>query len=566
MYNSLPLNCYLILGVAMSILNRCNPRLIQVEAPTGCTLTRASISAMTSQDFEDQALLEVGMDKLIAQSKELRMTGVKEKPLMDLLMSRMGAGKRAVMGQDQFNRSVIAPFSLVPQAHTVNTNYWEVEAGQANAGAGVGSVHEGAWDLTIINSGGPFATPLVDLEKYFLPGGYLVVMWKDTVTDVSYTANFKIIASVNADDGGVEKALVTVEPNYTSAAFALLDAGDQKPWQPTAGVAINLSNSISNYEAWCHQYPAVNNYKLKDFWWQTIRETWAYNDEYVKALNSELTSGFFKKFRSLPIAKQRAQHGEMAERDFFNTVFYGDRISEKQTDLLYKELPQVVDPADTDCVLEYKANTLGIRTQLSECGRVIDYQNAALDADSLKELFYAIRRHRGESGIASIDVMGDRFTYANFLYVMNTYYKARYGYDTTMFVQPNQKITFGEIVLWNYTKFIFPEDGFEINFIHDDYFDDRLSAFPTAQKSRGRALHVIDWSDIAISVSDARSVTRQTNTADDLYNCVIQPNVTHYQLQSKCVCVQVGDPNRHLMIENFSAACPTITATPCATS
>ena len=98
----------------------------------------------------------------------------------------------------------------------------------------------------------------------------------------------------------------------------------------------------------------------------------------------------------------------------------------------------------------------------------------------------------------------------------------------------------------------------------DTMFDDMLAATPTAIKSRGRMLWAIDWSDINIGVSQVRSVTRQTNVADDVYNCVIQPNVNHYQLNSKRICVMVQDPNRHVIFENFSGLCPSITAQACA--
>jgi len=247
----------------------------------------------------------------------------------------------------------------------------------------------------------------------------------------------------------------------------------------------------------------------------------------------------------------------------FNTLLYGQRINEKQTNSGYAELPQVVDPANTTCVLEYKANTLGARTQLAECGRVIDMQGAALDIDLIKPMLYALRRHRGLDGMVEIDIFGDRYTFVLWQTAFLTYVKDRYGLDTTRFYTPGQKLVFNNQVLWNYDKFEFPEDGVIVNFFHDDYFDDHLSAFPDAIKSRGRQMWIIDWSDIAVAMADSRSVNRQTNVADNLYNCVIQPNVNHYQLQSKTIQVQLGDPNRHLVVENFSDECAVLTAAPC---
>ena len=74
---------------------------------------------------------------------------------------------------------------------------------------------------------------------------------------------------------------------------------------------------------------------------------------------------------------------------------------------------------------------------------------------------------------------------------------------------------------------------------------------------------MVDWSDIGINLIKTNSAKRQSNTADNLYNCVIQPNVKHYQLNSKTFEVRVGDTNRHSLIENFSDACPTVTVAGC---
>src|SRR6266496_1021153 len=546
----------------MSLLDSCQPRLITVDESCGCSLTRASITAWTAADIENLGLKEVGMDRIVAQTKELRMTGVKQRALTDLLMSRIRPGKQGVLGTDQHNRSVIAPFSLVPQRSVVNSNYFVIESAAADGDAG-GLHHTGAWTIKVINEAGAFATSLVHLEKYFLPGKYVTVLTLDPVSSVTRTLQFKVLDTANADAGGVSKATIDLEPPYTEAGWAALSGPEQAVYQPETGVVINLANSVSNYESWCYQYPAENTLKLRDFWWQTVRTTWCYNDEYVKALQAPLTGTFFQKFRTLPLADQRKRQGDQEERDLFNTLFYGQRINEKQTSTGYVDLPQVEDPANPGCVLEYKANTLGARTQLSECGRVIDMQGANLDIDLIKALLYALRRHRGLDGLVEIDVFGDRFTYTIWQAAFISYVKDRYGLDTTRFYTPGQKITFQNQVMWNYDKFEFPEDGVIVNFFHDDYFDDHLAAFPDAIKSRGRQLWVIDWSDIAVAMADTRSVNRQTNIADNLYNCIIQPNVNHYRLQSKTIQVQLGDPNRHLIVENFSDDCATLTATPC---
>lgn len=548
----------------MAFPNNCNPRIVQVDESCGCTLTRASIRAMTPQDFEDQGFKEVGMDRIIGQTAEARMTGVPESSLMDLLLSRFAPIKKTNLGQPG-QRSIIAPFILIPQTHNINANYFEVTAGVVHPGAGVGSVPASAWNITVRNHQGRYSTNLGSLQNYFLPGTYIAVIYKDSVTGVGRTLQFKVLSAVNADGGGVNKATISLEPNYSSAGWSGLTSDEKAVYQPTHGLVIPMANSVSNYESWCHNDPTNNTTKLLAFWLQTIRETHCYNDEYLKALNAPLTSDYFKKFRQLPLAKQRKQQSMAAERRFYQTIFHGQRIDDNQEVETYQDLPEVTDPLDADCTLEYKANTLGIRTQLADCGKVVDLEGAALDFDVIKGILNDLKRQREvDSGtVTRIDVMTDRYTKARILSTMISYYKQKYDMDTTRYYTPNQKLMFQNIALFEYDVYEFPDEAVELAVITHTYFDDYLSAMPSASKSLGRVLWFIDWSDITIGLAGSASVTRQTNVADDLYNCVITPNVKHYQLTSKTIAVQVPRPNRHAIYENFSDACPTITAGVC---
>lgn len=541
--------------------NNCDPRLIVVDDSTGCTLTRANIRAFTRQDFEDQAFKEVGMDRIIAQTKEARLAGVKERTLTDLLLSRHVALKESSAGG---NQSVIAPYTLVPRRNVVNASYFLIEAGAANSNAGSGSNHAGLFDITVNTGVSQFKSSLKSLENYFLPGMYILVENLDGSSNAQ-TAQFEIVSAANANSGGVEKATITVQPNITTAAFAALTAGQQAAYQPASGTVTLLANSVSDYESWCHQGPAVNDLTLLEYWQQTTRWTHQYNDEYLKALGAPLTSNFFKKFRQLPLAQQRKQQEQMMEKAFYNTVFYGQEINEKQTVELHTSLPQVMDPANTSCPLEFKANTLGIRTQLARCGKVSDKQNQALSLDSIFESCYLLKRYRETTSgsIEVIDAMTDRFTAAKVRDLMMKYYNTKYSSSSTLFYQPGQKITHNGVTVLEYNVYDLPDQGVQLAVFTDPYFDDRIGAFDTANKSRSRAFWMVDWSDIAINVLRTNSAKRQTNTADNLYNCVITPNVTHYQLNSKTFEVRVGDTNRHAILENFSDACPTVTATNC---
>jgi hypothetical protein len=422
---------------------------------------------------------------------------------------------------------------------------------------------------------------------------------------------FKVIESASKQDDGsgtvtgtalAYYAAVVVEPNLTKAHFeaevvasatangvtATARRAKMLKYIPRAGVVTLMSNSVSDYEKYCAQGPAINPTNLIAYWAQTTRWTHKYSDEYLKALQAPLTSNWFKKFRELPLAQQRKQQEMRSERAFYNTVFYGDQINEKQTIETYTALPTVTDP-ETDsgvgCVIEYKANALGLRTQLSECSKVYggglaaSGASGALNLDVLFETIYQLKRYReAQSGnVDTIDIMTDRFTAAQVRDVMIKYYKSKYSTDVNMFVSLGQKVLdMDDSVALEYNKYYLPDQGCYMAIFTDTYFDDKVSAFHNAAstasavnmtaslaRARGRTMWLIDWSDVALNLLGTKSVKRQTNVADDQYNCVIQPNVKHYVLNSKKFEVRIGDPNRHAIIENITEACPTITVSGC---
>ena len=639
--------------------SNCTPRFINVSESTGCSLTRASIRAFTKNDIEDQQTKEVGMDRIIAQTKEARMVGVPQRTLTDLMLSRhvnLGGG------QSGNNASVIAPFTLVPQQNVVNVNYFsivkssgdptdvasgsattagpqggalaawseingdqnddlgdattETKFGDVVKAASTHSAHAGRQLLYLTMADEAMGTisstatltgyksQLKNLGRFFLPGSYVLVENLDDASGANaQNVVFKVIESASKKDDGsgtvtgtanAYYAAVVVEPNISAAKFAADvvsgTAGTRnamKKYIPRAGVVTLMANSVSDYEKHCVQGPTVNPTNLISYWQQTSRWTHKYSDEYLKALQAPLTSNWFKKFRELPLAQQRKQQEMMSERAFYNTVFYGDQINDKQTVETYTSLPTVVDPdANGDsCVIEYKANALGIRTQLSECGKV--YGGAltttgaagALNLDVLFETIYQLKRYReAQSGnVDTIDIMTDRFTAAQVRDVMIKYYKSKYSTDVNMFVELGQKVLdMNDAVALEYNKYYLPDQGCYMAIFTDTYFDDRVAAFNNAAstvpaidmtaakaRARGRSMWLIDWSDVAINLLGTKSVKRQTNVADDQYNCVIQPNVKHYVLNSKKFEVRIGDPNRHAIIENITEGCPTITVSGC---
>lgn len=554
--------------MADSFPSNCNPRLINVDASTGCTLTRASIIGMTPQTFANQGFGEVYMDQFITNSQEARIVGVQENTLMTLLQSRITNIKGEVASHNiKGSESVILPYIYRNQLRNINSNYWTITAGAATPGAGQGGLHPGAWDITVTNNVGPWATPLVQLQQYFLPGKRVLIEYINTTTQVAYAVQMDILGAVNADVGGVSKAKVTLAPNYTPNGFLGASAAIQATYQPTAGNAIVLANTVSDYESWCYQDTAENPRKLLTFWNQTTRRTHEYSDEYLLALQDSLTSGYFKKFRELPLAKQKQIQEAKYQRDWMNSVFYGQQINENQTVETYTSLPTVVDPMNPSCVLEYKANALGFKTQFQNCTRYLDHQGNPLSLDNIAATGYNVKRAREADGtsVDTIDVFTDRFTAGAILQLMTSFYKAKYGVQTERFYEPNQKLTFEDQTYFQYNKYQLPSDlgGYNLAVFTHPYFDDKLSAMTAAQANRARTMWMIDWSDIEIGMSATNSANRMTNVADNIYNCVIKPNIHHYQLNSETWTAIIEDPQRHYIVDNFGPQCPTLTVPGC---
>lgn len=547
----------------MAFPSNCLPRVITVDDSCGCTLTRANIVGMTPQAFENLGNTEIEMQRVIGRSAEARVSGVMENFLQDLFLSRLKNVKDRLMQGKVDNASVILPYIYRRQKRNINANNWNITAGVVDPNAGVGNIPASAWDITVQISASPWATSLPNLEKYFLPGKYITVLNKDAATGVGHTLQFKVIAAVNADAGGVYKAKVTVQPNVTDAGWAGWSGSQKAVYQPINGMVINMSNSVSDYQSWCYNQPAQNPWKLLTSWLQTTRETFCYNDEWLRALNAELTSTYFKQFKHLPLAEMKRIEHVATMKEWYNSIFYGQQINEHQTVETYTSLPQVVDPLNTDCVLEYQANALGFRQQLSDCSRVTDLQGGRLSLDTILSMGYDVKRAREATGgsVDTIDVMTDRFTSGRILQVMSKLYSDKYGITSTRYYEPNVPLKFENQIMLQYNTYQIPDDmgGFNLAVFTHPYFDDHLLAMDAANKTRGRGLWMLDWSDLSIGIAATAAATRQTNVADNLYNCVIRPNVNHYQLESTLWTAELDDLARHNLIENFSDACPLLT-------
>ncbi len=607
------------------------PNLINVDSSCGCTLTRASITGLTPDTFEQLAMVETDLARVIANAAEAKILGVQEKGLCTLLRSSLKDIKPALSSQKVDEQSIILPYIQRRQRSYQNSNYFSIlgcaggagttegalatnvslgTGGQAPVSNWTGSqltvgtdgattshsliIDSQAWgeDLSVGGStvkntfrGGP-SSP----DRYFLPGMSLIVYTVDggdvKVLDLEIEDSAPITgtgADAIATWGG--KALVQVKERTTTSIGNI-----------QGGFCQIGTNNVSDWEDWCRNQPADFNQRIIVNWLQTSRETRCVDQVYKDTLSKVLDGSvnpYASGFKYLPLAEQNKIAAGNSENAWLRSTFYGQAISDSQTVETYSSLPEVYDPESgtsfgaypggqptggEDCVMEYKANAIGIYTQLVEASRVVDMQGGQLDLDALFQLLYYLKRFRESDGdnIDTIDCMTDRYTADNLMVAFSRYYQAKYGAAVTRFVDQGKKLTFDNQVMFNYNVYDIPEIGLQLAVFHDQFFDDHLSsakqsggnivgsagtAITAAEKAAlGRHLWMLDWSDINVGIAGTNSVTRKHPNveAQELYKCRMEANVKEYQLKSTRWTTMLDRPQRHLIVRNFNDTLPTV--------
>ena len=596
------------------------PNMINVTSSTGCTLTRADIQGMTPDTFEQLAMVETDLARVIAGAAEAKILGVQEKGLATLLKSSLRDIKPAMSTSKVDEQSIILPYIQRRQRGHQNANYFQITDGGGNldnaakkgtavskwtgatipaamtTGPAVQNTHHikvasGAWGednstLGVKNTyrGGP-----TSIDRYFLPGMSLI----------AYTYNGTKSKVLDLEIVDAYEVTVAGAGATTTVGDVLLEVRDRSA--TTAGVLAGGfcqigTNNVSDWEEWCRNQPTDFNQRIIVNWLQTSRETrqvdGVYKDTLQKILDGKVNP-YAAGFKYLPLAEQNKIAAGNSENAWLRSTFFGQAIGDAQTVEGYTSLPQVHDPesgtsygnypgsqpSGESCPLEYKANAIGIYTQLVEASRVADFDGGQLDLDALFQLIYYLKRYRESDGdsIDVIDCMTDRYTADNLMVAFSRYYQAKYGAQVNRFVDQGQKLTFDNQVLFNYNVYDIPEIGVQLAVFHDQFFDDHLSAAKQSQSSKdlsgttisaakaaanGRHLWFLDWSDINVGIAGTNSVTRKHPNveAQELYKCRMEANVKEYQLKSTRWTTMLDRPQRHLVVRNFSDALPVISA------
>lgn len=545
----------------MSYFNQCLPKVVNIRDGSGCAITRATLDAMTPDQFSELGDQE-NLQRVYATAAEAKMRGVHQGFIDQLLMGRVknyggSVNKTNVAGLAQ---SIIQPFITMRQRTVVNAGYFKI-----TAGADVNGYRR---TITVENNELFSQQSLPKIERYFVAGNTVVVQHV-LASGASASAHFKIISAINADAGGVAKATVTIEPStVTSATFAGYTGNQKLPFQPTGGLVLLGTNSVSDYEAWCNYDAVDNNQNLIHFWFQTSRMAHTFTSEYKKALEAKNANEFFKVFNTLPIKEQLIQQSAKFNRQWWTSVFWGqpDEGQDPNSWQTSGKLEEVKDIVDGSCTLEYKARAEGIEYLLNKCGRVIDYAGAPLNFDTLGEQLYQLKRHRQQSSetgeiIDEIVIQCDHQTAAGIKKVFAAWYKAKYGitYTQEIGVGPNEK--FAQATGLAVNSYVFDDYAVKLTVIADPTLYDLMAATPSAHRGANRYALLLDYSDIDLGIIKSRAKEDQYPSPTDVpsgFQCVIERNVRDYKLYSQTWTVVLPRPERHLILKNFANACPVL--------
>tara|TARA_B100001093_G_scaffold499980_1_gene549875 strand:- start:2389 stop:4269 length:1881 start_codon:yes stop_codon:yes gene_type:complete len=586
-------------------------RMIKVDDTTGCTLTNASIKGLTPAEFEGLSNKEIDLARVIASSAEAQMLGVQERGLVSLLNSSITNIKPLINKVNVAEQSMILPYIQRRQRSVMNANYFTVEANvnatSANASDDAYKVKDaidGDRAITVNLGASDWASgQLTSIERYFLPGGFLILSGFDAANNV-VEVQYKILGSEPITHA-ISKAKVIVRPvgedinqgsivngqeesGYDAAGWtAFAGSGD---YELSVGILQTIANNVNDFEAWCKNQPSDLSVKLLVNWLQTTRESRQVDESYKETL-AKVMSGkvnpYLKSMVYQPLAEQNKIAAQASSDQWNRAVWYNQALSNVQTPETYMQLPAVTDPENDSCTLEYKSNALGIKSLLGEANRIKDMGGNALTLDSLMADIYYLKRNREQDGsnVGVIDVMTDRFTYNLFYEKMAEYYSTKYSIDITRNMQLNQTIKHDGIILFNYALYDLPEVGCQLAVFHDPYFDDLLNVggkfFPggpadggklynadgtrsavdvmgsaanqvKAQKA-ARALWFIDWSDIKIGIAGTNAVTRKQPHPEtqEKYKCRMAHKNTEYSLRSTTWTTMMDVPARHLLVQNF---------------
>lgn len=530
------------------------PRIVTVDRSDTCSLTGAKVTPMTKAYFEGLGKVE-DLQRMYASAAMLNQLGVKQNTLFDLLYGRLSKIKVGTKTVD--NKSMILPYVTFSQKTTINNSYFTLHSSSNTAvGAGSGDIPAHAHTYNIKQSNSRFVKELSDISQEFLPGQYLYLNTKGPA-GTAVRIQVKIISAVAATVDSTPGVTLVVVPPLTAAGFASLSSDEKAIYAPEkATVTIGVDSTL-DLERRCEQEAAYNNKGVKQFWLQTSREGYSWTEEFEKVLKHGLNE-YFRNFGSVPLADQIKQMAETHKRKWVESVFHGAPLSELQIEEGFTDLEVFGDVRDPSCELKYKANAIGIITQLEIANRTFDNQGLTLNLDTVIEEAYFLSRTRADK---KVDLLTDDVTRDNIKIAFGKYFKEQYNHEVNTFYKLGEQIRYGEAVWADYDCYKIARRNIVLNVFSHDYFVDRIDQTTDEDlKTINREIWLLDFTDVTIGIAGTKSVLRKYDSKTQAdYQCVIDENPKTVKLMSKTWTVIVGDTDRHLVIKNFADEVPTIT-------
>jgi len=590
-----------VLGISDRFAAQCSP-VIDSNYDTCGTVTRATIAHLTKTQLA--AIFHPGgyfadLDAWFKHSIEMKACGTQRYALYDWIMANadrrnfraaLFPGIKAVKGP-----GILHPFILARQVSIVNRDHWKITAGYTADNAIIAAAADGAGVLTkTYHQGGVTYTGTrgVRIEsRYSVPvnAGFFrpmdVIHIFNTANGVFQHGAWRVIDSVTNPTG-----------TYCYATIESLNTGSSGPYDATPG-ALNPCyiipgvNNVNDYEKWCYNRPTIDPRKMVPFWRQTMRQARCIDSQYreVFARLNESNEAF-REFGDLPLAERNRQDELEAQKRFVNAFFYNKPISSNQTLDLYQSLDAIHNvgtniPGPTSAVLvaaggvmAYRANFVGVRQQLRDCGQLWDLLGNPINWFEWLDLNYAIKRARetmlGRS-VTDIDwyTNSEMRALAQVAYV--AYLTSRYGglAGAGPFVAVDHTNKLNDLGQVYDSYKVHRPGGVNINILEDVYFDDLLDQWRNInQEAGGNVMVCLDigkpgpgggsiyWAQIAANrKSYTTAKIEELAKYDPTYRCVMETVSQEQTLTSEEGTVVVECPFASAWVENIQLTNPVTT-------
>lgn len=534
-------------AISANIFSRCTPAIgtdiDRCGALTLCSATYPGADDLQTWYGGNQAAYKIIMD-LAAEHMRGKLQGVRQNGLYDFLSAnaKVISPKRVRAFEVIPGRWQMTPFFNVGRKRRINNIYWKATLAESAVG------HNQTDDLDVTVES--LSSIPID-AKWFPVGQRVYITGKAAGTgspaagDVVYHLAFEITTIGSIVGNAIT---LTLTPNNAQSVYASKSATLQEKAKipslgngEVLGVLTRGTPNVSNYEKWCAQIPGLNNEQLYPTFLETTRRSFCEDPEveaYLEGLRK--TNGWFAKFGDVPLVDLNRQIEEDFQRRQVETWFYGKAKSSKQNINEWMELPDITVPTSTGLILGAegkcmgkKAHSVGWYEQLSQCDRVYDMQDEALNVRKLLNGLYHLQRAREDAGVPSetIEIYGPSMYMKTFAFALVSALADEIGPD---YYRITSQLNAGKAEQgpfgFRFHEFSLQYPQANIRLVSNRFFDDAIAAYTAASSGHaaaGRQLWIPDWSSMYPGVLETTTVVNESGKLQDIarvnddYMCVM---------------------------------------------